>query len=122
MSSVDEILRVLQERGSQNRGVRIAVAREPGNAFETNLALTDYTGSTEIKIPLVFGLENEARRTNWSLGPFSMVASYENRYEISQDRTDKTRGSYSMLLGLFQYSWRPGESRTRLLWFISFGG
>ena len=122
VSSADEIQRVLREKGSQRESVRIAVMREAGNTYETDVALRNYAGSTEVKIPLVFGLDNDVRRSDWSLGPLSIVADYENRYEISQDRTAKTRGSYSMLFGLFKYSWRPGGSRTRLLWIISFEG
>lgn len=120
--SVDETQRVLQEKGRRKEALSVAVERGADNRFETDLALKDYTGSTNINVPLIFDLENSVRRTDWSFGPGSIIAGYENRYEVSYDRDPKTRGSYSMLLGLFKQSWSPNGNRTRLLWFITFGG
>ena len=114
--------RVLQEKGRREETLSVAVERGADNRFETDLALKDYTSSTNINVPLIFDLQNSVRRTDWSFGPGSIIAGYENRYEVSYDRDPKTRGSYSMLLGLFKQSWSPNGNRTRLLWFISFGG
>ena len=117
---LDGMLKMFAERGLRGEEVTFEVARERGETYTTRLQLEDYSGWTGAYIPMVFSADSSAHSTEWST-VMGMLSAYDNSYVNSQTREPVQRGSYSMFLGLFKFSWGPRGTRTRLLWFITFG-
>jgi S1-C subfamily serine protease len=88
--------------------------------FKTKVALTDFDAHHEVRLPLIFNLESSPHRSDWGIGPFSLLFDYESNYYYSTTRdTNYTRG-FSLLFGLFGREWGPSWGKTRILWFITF--
>ncbi len=119
--TVQELAREIARRGEQEQPMRWQVTRRPGETFDADLHLEDYSGETNFWFPLVFCLENSAYSDKWSVGPLGLILSNRNHYVAdSTSRTAKTRNVFSALLGLFHVETGPRETEVRLLWFIRF--
>jgi membrane-associated protease RseP (regulator of RpoE activity) len=116
----DELIRIVQERGRSGGKIDVAVSREPRQVYDATVELTDYSRRTDVRVPLVFGVDSSSRSTRWRFGPFGSVMAYRNEYVESETRESETEGAFSMALGLIRYSWSPDGNSTRLLWLIRF--
>jgi hypothetical protein len=74
---------------------------------------------TDVLVPLVFGLDSSASETEWTFGPFGILACYSGEERRADTRAPNYNRKFSMLAGLFRHKWTPESSRTRLLWLIS---
>ncbi|MBP8299583.1 MAG: PDZ domain-containing protein, partial [Planctomycetes bacterium] len=118
---VQELARAIASRGEQGQSMRWRVTRGPGEAFEGDLALHDYSGETKVWFPLVFWLEDGAYSDSWSVGPFGLLLNNRNNYVAdSSTRAVKCRNVFNAVLGLIHVETGPEETEVRLLWFISF--
>ncbi|MHC4943667.1 MAG: PDZ domain-containing protein [Planctomycetota bacterium] len=88
--------------------------------FKTEVALDDYDAHHEVRLPLLFNLENEPHSTDWGIGPFSLIFDYESDYYYSSSREPNYSRGFSLLFGLFGREWGPRWGKTRILWFITF--
>jgi C-terminal processing protease CtpA/Prc len=119
--AVTELSRRIAERGDQKLPMRWLVTRGTDPPFETTIDLHDYSGETNVWVPLVFWLENGTDADRWSVGPFGLVMSNKNHYVgNSSTRNVETRNVFSMILGLIHVETGPDETEVRLLWFIKF--
>ena len=101
--------------------MRWHVTRGTGAPFEATIDLHDYSGETNVWVPLVFWLENGTTSDKWSVGPFGLVMSNKNHYVgDSSTRNVETSNVFSMILGLIRVETKPDETEVRLLWFIKF--
>ena len=119
--TVQALSKLIRERGEQGQAVRWHVTRGAGEAFEATIALHDYSGETNVWVPLVFWLENGTYSDKWSIGPFGLVMSNKNHY-VGDVRTRdvRTRNVFSAILGLIRVETSPDETEVRRLWFIRF--
>lgn len=119
--TVHELARQISERGEQEQAMRWRVSRGPGEAYEAELRLEDYSGETNIWFPFVFWLESGAYSDKWSIGPFELVMNNRNHYIAdSSTRKVQTRNVWNAILGLIHVETSPDETEVRLLWFITF--
>lgn len=119
--TVQVLAREIEARGEQEQVMRWQVARGPGEQFEADLHLEDYSGETNFWFPLVFSLENGAYSDKWTVGPFGLVMNNRNHYVAdSKTRVVKTRNVFNAILGLIHVETGPDETEVRLLWFITF--
>jgi hypothetical protein len=119
--SAQELARAIAERGEGEQTMRWRVTRGPGEAYDAEIHLCDYSGETKFWFPFVFGFKNGAYEDKWSAGPFGLVMSNRNNYVAdSSTRKPKTRNVFNALLGLIHVETGPEETEVRLLWFISF--
>ncbi|MBM4059726.1 MAG: hypothetical protein FJ265_01315 [Planctomycetes bacterium] len=119
--NVHELAREIARRGEREETMRWAVVRGPGEAYEAELQLRDYSGETNIWFPLVFWLQNGTFSDKWSVGPFGLVMSNRNHYlPDSRSRVARTRNVWSALLSLIRVETGPQETKVRLLWLIHF--
>ena len=118
---VRELSRLIAERGDSKQAMRWHVTRGPGQEFEANVDLHDYTGETTFWFPLVFWLENGTYSDKWSVGPFGLIVGNKNHYVgDTSTRRLETRNEFSALLGLIHVETGPDDTEVRLLWFIKF--
>lgn len=115
---VAELSRMIQERGLQHMSITLRVSRGGASLHQATVDLHDYSGTTEVHVPLVFRVIDGVGEDRWSVLPFGMLASNTNRYVTDQTREARTENTFSALLGLFHLRTSPGRSRLRLLWFI----
>jgi len=118
---VQELSRTIAERGEQKQPIRWHVTRGSSGPFEATIDLHDYSGETNVWVPLVFWLENGTYSDKWSVGPFGMVMSNKNHYVgDTSTRNVETRNVFSAILGLIRIDTGPDDTEVRLLWFIRF--
>lgn len=117
--AVEELARMIVERGERKEKIALRVSRGGGNVHEASIALRDFSGMTEVSLPLVFSVENGVSEDRWSLLPFGMLASHTDRYVPDATREIRRESSFSCLFGLFHVNKSPLGSRLRLLWFIT---
>jgi hypothetical protein len=122
VGGVQELDRLLSERGAEGSTVRLAVVRSDGEEFETRLRLREHGKRLKISIPLIFSLESTQEHSHWTLGPFGLLMGYDGRYlSSSADRRPDYRRGFHMVLRLFETEWWPTGQRTELLWLIELG-
>ena len=117
---IDGLLRMVREQGARGEVMEFEVTREGGRSYVARVYLEDYSGVSRVRVPVIFHSKSSARNTSWDM-IWGILAHYSNSYTASKTREPEENGHYSMLLGLIKFSWSPRGSRTRLLWFISFG-
>lgn len=119
--SLATLSRAIAERGEDGEEMSFLVSRGEGESFEANVALHDYSGETNVWVPLVFHLENGVYQDRWTMGPFGLLLSNRNTYvPDSATRAVETRNVFSAVLGLLRVETAPNETSVRLLWLISF--
>ena len=92
---------------------------EAGQTYEAEVALSDYSGSSGVHVPLVLKANSGVYEDKWSLG-MGLLMSNRNNYVVDQEsREVETRNRFSMLLGLLKVDSMPEETKVRLLWFIT---
>lgn len=121
--------RMIAFRAKERDEVELTLERlASGSVGTLTLTLDAYEDENEVKIPLIFSLEDGHATTDWSIGPFGWLMDYESQYVYQggvpegRERYRK-RKKFAMLLDLFRHEWFPddrGGSETRLLWFIKF--
>ncbi len=118
---VHRLQRTIAERGESGESIKLGVHRGPDGAYEGQVALSDYQDSTNVRIPLVFSLDNGVWRDSWSVGPWGLLMRNRNFYEAdATTRRVKTHNVFSAVLGLFRVESTPTDTEVRLLWFIRF--
>lgn len=119
--SVTDLSARLAESGPAGRTMRWRLSRGPGVWHDATMQLADYSGETNVWVPLIFKLEDSCSADRWSIGPFGLLMSNRSRYVADTSvRAAKSTNIFSMLLGLFRVESRPDETEVRLLWIISF--
>ncbi len=118
---VAELLRRIQEQGSDGASMHWSVRRGPEYAHEAEIELADYSGEANVWIPFVFGLSNGVYQDSWRVGPFGLLMNNRNHYVAdTSSRLVKTRNVWNALLGLLHVESSPTETEVRLLWIIRF--
>lgn len=118
---VAELSRLLHEQGAAGTAMHWRVRRGPGYAHETTIELDDYSGETNVWIPLVFRLADGVYSDRWSVGPFGLLMSNRNHYVAdTSSRLVKTRNVWNAILGLLHVETTPDTTQVRLLWLIKF--
>lgn len=117
--SAEELDAFFAEAGGRGMDVEIVVERTATGRYASTLALDRFDTRTDVLVPLVFGLDSSASETEWTFGPFGIVACYSGKELRADTRAPNYRRKFSMLAGLFRHKWTPESSRTRLLWLIS---
>lgn len=120
--TVAELGRMLREQGPAGVPTTWEVRRGAGDRdYEATIELADYSGETNVWVPLVFRLADGVYSDSWSVGPFGLVMSNRNHY-VADTRTRRveTRNVWNALLGLLHVESSPHETEVRLLWLIKF--
>lgn len=116
---VEELMQQVVLKGSAGETMTWKVRREAGQTYEAEVALSDYSGSSGVHVPLVLKANSGVYEDNWSLG-MGLLMSNRNNYVVDQEsREVETRNRFSMLLGLLKVDSMPEETKVRLLWFIT---
>jgi hypothetical protein len=117
---VGELVRRVVVRGEAGEPMRWAVQRGPGEAHEGTLALHDYSGETNLRIPLIACYQNGTFSDSWSLVMGLLMRNRNHYVPDSQTRKVETHNVFSALFGLFRIDSQPDRTKVRLLWFIRF--
>ncbi|MFN3244451.1 MAG: PDZ domain-containing protein [Planctomycetota bacterium] len=117
---VDELSQRIAAKGEAGQTMTWGVRREVGRSYEAEIELADYSGTSGIHVPLLFGASNGVYEDKWNIGWGLIMGNRNNYVADQQTRRVQTRNRFSMLLGLFKVDSRPDETRVRLLWFIHF--
>ncbi len=118
--SAEELSRRIADAGPQGATMTWKVSRGPNDKHEAAIGLDDYSGESNLNVPLLLCVENGVFEDSWSLG-LGLVMRNSNQYVAnSRTRQVQTRNVFSAVLGLFRLESNPDETRVRLLWFIHF--
>lgn len=119
--TVVELADQIARRGPAGDSMRWRVSRGREGAYEGVVELADYSGETNLWVPLVVDVQNGVYEDKWSLGPFGLLMGNRNSYIAdSGTRSVEKRNVFHMLLGLLRVETTPRETDVRLLWFIHF--
>lgn len=117
---LEALVDLIRERGAAGKRMVFDVSRGPRDKHEGDVRLGHFTGRRKVYVPFVVSTEVDARSTEWSFGPWGLIANYDNDYNPTDAREPETSGRFSSLVGLIKCRWSPSGTRWRLLWFISF--
>jgi len=118
--SAEDLGRRIADAGPQGATMTWKVSRGPNDKHEAAIELDDYSGESNLNVPLLLCVENGVFEDSWSLG-LGLLMRNSNQY-VANSRTRKveTRNVFSAVLGLFRLESNPDETRVRLLWIIHF--
>ncbi|MEO6595222.1 MAG: PDZ domain-containing protein [Planctomycetota bacterium] len=113
--------RRIAEGGASGQSMEWGVHRGPEQRHEATVQLHDYSGESNMWVPLIFKLRNGVYEDSWSVGPFGLLLSNRHHYVADQSTRDvATRNVFNAVLGLFHVESAPDRTHVRLLWIIHF--
>ncbi|MGE3171897.1 MAG: PDZ domain-containing protein [Planctomycetota bacterium] len=116
---LEEFTELVHSRGVADQPLGLRVRRGAQDTYEATIALADYTESRQVWFPLLFRVKDGARRDEWSVGPFGMIANDTSTYvDDPAGREPETRNVFNALLGAIRVESGPREDSLRLLWLI----
>lgn len=100
--------------------------RGPLGPHEASLELTDdVTASSDFKIPILVDHSSRVGRSSTSVLDFIFQFGWNHRRRaLPSDTREARSSSYLSILpfGMFEFTRRPGVSKNRIFWFITWGG
>ncbi len=117
--AVADLVQQIADRGARREAMQWHV-RSGDDEHDATIALRDYSGETNVWIPLIFRLADGVQTDTWTVGPLGMLMRHNGEYVANpRTRAVQTHEEFSALLGLFHVESSPNEARLRLLWVIS---